>query len=196
VKYAQRCRERCRDIKSENAWKVRGANRWCSRRRRKKNANTEVIRWRRERGKERRITKELTEETNAYIARYGKGTKAREVWRKEDKRWLQEKERERKKERKKRDRHFKKTDLSIHQWTIKLIARHHANVQDRLVSRRRVVGYKTVSCAFSLFPYALFHAYARVLNYFRKERRRKKKDVLSRRLSPRQHGWVIATEAR
>lgn len=29
---------------------------------------------------------------NAYIARYGKETKAREVWRKEDKRWLQERE--------------------------------------------------------------------------------------------------------
>lgn len=34
---------------------------------------------------------------NAYIARYGKETKAREVWRKEDKRWrTREREREKK----------------------------------------------------------------------------------------------------
>lgn len=32
---------------------------------------------------------------NAYIARYGKETKAREVWRKEDKRWLHEREKKR-----------------------------------------------------------------------------------------------------
>lgn len=32
---------------------------------------------------------------NAYIARYGKETMAREVWRKEDKRWLHEREKKR-----------------------------------------------------------------------------------------------------
>lgn len=35
----------------------------------------------------------------------------------------------------KRNRHFKKTDLFIHQGTIKLIARHHASGRDGLVFR-------------------------------------------------------------
>lgn len=34
-----------------------------------------------------------------------------------------------------RNRHFKKTDLFIHQNAIKLIARHHASVRDGLVFR-------------------------------------------------------------
>lgn len=87
----------------------------------------------------------------------------------------------------KKDGHFKKTDLSIYQWTIKLIARHHANVQDRLVPWTPSATKTVASRAFSLFSraHAFSHVRAGVLNHFRKERERKKKErILS--LSPSQ----------
>ena len=141
-------------------------------------------RWRREQRRERRITKELTGETHISRER----TKVQEVWRKENQRWLHH-ERRKKKE-KKRDRHFKKTDLFIHQWTIKLIACHHANGQDP-ARFSTPLATKTVVSTFSLFPYALF---SRVRESFKSfpERKNIKKFVpnVCRRAS-----WVIVTGA-
>ena len=116
-------------------------------RRRKRNENTEVTK----RIAERTKDNEGVNRGNAYIARYRKGRRCKKYGERRINGGYITKGEKRKK---KRDRHFKKTDLFIHQWTIKLIACHHANGRDP-ARFSTPLATKTIS-TFSLFPYALF----------------------------------------
>lgn len=140
-------------------------------------------------------------ETNAYIVRCGKETRAGAKNIRGERRTNDGCGERKRGRRGKKDGHFKKTELSIYQWTIKLIARHHANVQDRVsfLGRRRLYKNRRVPPLSLFFPRARFFTRIRagVLNHFRKEREReKKKRILSLSPSQRRLSYRDGSESR